>query len=217
MLNKTRILTTLIAVFVLSAGASASVLTYDLSVEFSGATPPAGATPWLRAVLDDGGSPGSVAMTLSTPNLVAKEFVSKWYFNLDPVLDPTSLIFSAPIKVGSFTDPTVNLGVNAFKADGDGKYDIKLAFATNDGFPTRFGVGDAATFMITGIPTLTASSFNFLSLPAGGHGPFPTAAHVQGIGPCGANSGWVTVPEPATMSLLGIGGALGLVRRRRRS
>ncbi|MHC4986094.1 MAG: PEP-CTERM sorting domain-containing protein [Planctomycetota bacterium] len=216
-MSKTRILTTLVALLLLTTGANASILTYDLSVEFSGATPPAGASPWLRAVFDDGGSPGSVTLTLTTPNLVATEFVSHWMFNLDPVLDPTSLIFSAPIKVGSFTSPTVNLGVNAYQADGDGKYDIDLAFDTSDGLPTRFGVGDAATYLITGIPTLTASSFNFLSLPAGGHGPFETAAHVQGIGPLGANSGWITVPEPATMSLLGIGGALGLIRRRRRN
>ena len=216
MFNAKRILTTLIFVLAVSTAANATVLTYDLSVEFSGATPPAGASPWLRAVFDDGGSPGSVTMKLSTPNLTAVEFVSKWYFNLDPLLDPTALIFSAPTKTGSFTDPTINLAVDAFKADGDGKYDIKLEFDVSDGFPTRFGVGDAVAYTITGIPTLTASSFNHLSLPAGGHGPFPTAAHVQGIGPSGANSGWVTVPEPATMSLLGIGGALGLIRRRRR-
>ena len=68
MLNAKRILTSLILVFAVSTVANASVLTYDLSVEFSGATPPAGAAPWLRAVIDDGGSPGSVTMTLSDKN-----------------------------------------------------------------------------------------------------------------------------------------------------
>ena len=212
---KSRILMTLVAALALTAAANATILTYDLSVEFSGATPPVGAAPWLRATFDDGGSPGSVVMKLTTPNLTATEFVSGWYFNLNPALDPTSLSFSGPVKTGSFTDPAINLSVDAFKADGDGKYDILLDFATDDGFPTRFGAGDEVTYTITGIPTLTANSFNYLSLPAGGHGPFPTAAHVQSIGPSGANSGWVTVPEPATMSVLGIGSIVALVRRRR--
>jgi hypothetical protein len=52
---------------------------------------------------------------------------------------------------------------------------------------------------------LDAYDFNFLSDPAGGAGPFPTAAHVQNTGPDGTGSGWVSVPEPATMLLLGFG------------
>ena len=129
---KTRILVTLVAALALTASANATILTYDLSVEFSGATPPAGAAPWLRATFDDGNTPGSVLMTLSTPNLTAVEFVSGWYFNLDPALDPTSLSFSGPAKVGSFTDPVINLSTDAYKADGDGKFAMAYARFLHD-------------------------------------------------------------------------------------
>jgi len=194
--------------------AQADILTFDLSMEFSGGTPPAGTAPWLRAEFNDFGSPGYVRLTMTALNLTNKEFVSKWYFNLDPVMDPTSLTFWGPYKTGSFNDPVISTGIDAFKADGDGKYDIKFRFATGGGAARRFTDGDVARYWIYGAG-VTASSFDYLSAPAGGHGPFPTAAHVQGIGPCGADSGWVTVPEPMTIGTLGLGGLTFLVRRRR--
>jgi hypothetical protein len=198
----------------IAAPARAAVITFDLNTEFSGATPPAGAAPWLRATFDDGGGSGSVTMTLTALNLINQEFTFNWFFNLDPALNPNSLVFSAPAKVGAFADPAIATGVNAFQADGDGLYDIRLEF---DNAPpaNRFGPGDAVTYTITGIPTLTANSFNFLSAPAGGSGPFPTAAHVGGIGGSGDLSGWVTVPEPVTLGVLMLG-VLPLSRATRR-
>jgi uncharacterized protein (TIGR03382 family) len=71
--------------------------------------------------------------------------------------------------------------------------------------------------LITGIGaaagTLVATDFQFLSAPAGGHGPFYVAAHVQGIGAEGDDSGWVTTPEPTTFTLAALA-ALALLRRR---
>jgi len=202
------------AVLLVVGGAGASTITFPMSVEFSGGTPPIGASPWLTATFDDGGSAGSVDLTLETTNLTGTEFVFQWTFNLDPALDPTDLEFSAPTKIGAFANPTVSLGTNAFMADGDGRYDVKVAFENSDGPPTRFGAGDTVIYTITGIPTLTASSFDFLSEPAGGHGPYPTAAHVGAIPPDG-NSGWITTPEPAALSLVALGAGLLLGRRRR--
>jgi hypothetical protein len=63
--------------------------------------------------------------------------------------------------------------------------------------------------------TLTAASFDFLSTPAGGHGPYLTAAHVQSIG-AGEDSGWVTAPEPATLGILATGTAFCFLAARRK-
>jgi hypothetical protein len=201
------------ALFVIVAPVRGAIVTFEMNIEFSGATPPAGATPWIRATFDDGGGAGSVTLKMESVNLVSTEFVRFWLFNLDPGLNPTNLVFSAPVKTGTFDDPTISLGVDAFQADGDGKYDIEFQFS-NAPPSTRFGVGDAVEYTITGIPTLTANSFNFLSAPAGGSGPFPTAAHVQGIGSSGQFSGWVTqIPEPASLSLLALAGIAAMHRR----
>ncbi len=203
------------ALLTLSSVASGAVVSFDLSTEFSGATPPVGASPWLNATFDDEGSSGSVILTLTTTNLTDTEFVSEWMFNLDPGLDPADLDFSSPTTTGGFDDPGIGKVADAFKADGAGYFDIKMNFATGGGLDARFGVGDAVEYTITGIDSLTAGSFDFLCTPAG-HGPFPTAAHVQGIGG-DEDSGWTTAPEPASAVLLLSGGVLAIFRRRRRS
>jgi hypothetical protein len=199
----------------LSGPARAASTTFDLASEYSNGTPPSGAAPWLRASFDDAGGSGSITLTLSSLSLAGTEFVSNWYLNLDPSLDPGDLVFSTPTKTGTFGDPTISLGADGFKAGPDGDFDILVAF---DIAPPgdRFGAGDSVQYTITGIPTLTADSFDFLSAPSGGGpGPFPTAAHVQGIGPEGQASGWVTTPEPGALSLLLLGAGAALRRRSR--
>ncbi|MCJ7543961.1 MAG: PEP-CTERM sorting domain-containing protein [Phycisphaerae bacterium] len=182
-------------------------------MEYNGGVPPVGPTPWLTAQFDDHDTPGSVTLTLTGTNLSGTEFLRSGYFNLDPALNPGNLTFSTPTQTGMFDTPTISLGSNAFKADGDGFFDILLEFSTSDGPEKRFTSGDSVSYAVGGIAGLTASAFNFISAPDGaGRGLYPTAAHVQNTGVEGTGSAWVTVPEPGTLSLLALGG-LALIRR----
>lgn len=190
----------------------AAEIVFPLTYEFSGAVAPSGQAPWLVVSLTD--KPGYVELTLDATGLVGSEFVFGAYLNMDTNLNPNDLSIDLISKVGSFDEPAYSYGVNAFKADGDGLYDILLSFARGGGANKRFGAGEVAVFSITSIVGLSAVDFDVDSQPAGGHGPFRTAAHVGGIGLTGDDSGWITTPEPATMSLLALG-AVALLRKRK--
>lgn len=189
--------------------AAGVVIFYQASAVYSGFTPQ-GPAPWVTVKLDDGGGQGSVEMTLSATSLPGSEFISDFYLQLNPSLDPRNLVFSAPTKVGSFTAPTISLGHDKFKAGPMDGFDIELSFATSgsNGGSKRFSGGESVTYTIQGISTLTADSFHETGSCAGQ----PFAAHVQGITACG-KSAWVTVPEPASLSLLVLACVATLRRR----
>jgi hypothetical protein len=208
-------------VLLLGVGAQAATLTLGLDTEFSGGQEPAGTAPWITAVFDDAtGDPSSVLLTMSATGLVGGkngELMALMHFNLDPVLDPTLLSFVV-VDAGSVGTTVVNTGVDGFKADGDGLYDIQFDFPPPPGTPAgRFTEGKSMIYEIFysgGI--IDASSFDFLSTPDGGAGVFLAAAHVQNTTGAGTGgSGWIgVVPEPATGVLLGLG-LLGLASVRR--
>jgi hypothetical protein len=182
----------LATILITVSSSSASTFTYDFNSTFSGNSP-AGSPPWLQATFTDSGLPANtVQLTVSAVNLSSSEYVSCWYFNLNPSLDPTLLNFATSGSVGAFGTPTIQTGENSFRAAGDGKYDVLFAFDRTGGAPALFGNGDSVTFTITGIPGLNAGDFNFLSAPAGGGGPYISAAHVVS----GDQGGWV---DPASI------------------
>lgn len=200
---------------------AANVVTYDLNQEFSGgASPGSSVRPWLTATFAD--VAGGVLLTMQASNLLAGEFVSNWYFNLNPSLNANSLTFSYVAATSGQQAQSISKGTNCCKADGGGFYDLAFAYSTSGarGGANKFTGGEVSTYLISGISGLTASAFNYVSSQSGGNGVWHTAAHVQGIA-TGAGSGFIggsPVPEPTSLFLGGSVAAvlgLGLWRRRR--
>lgn len=171
---------------------------FELNYEFSGATAPAGTPPWLTASFSQY-APGVVELVMTATNLVADEFVTEWFFNLNPARDLSGLSFTHIEGMVATTE----VSADGFSADGGGLYDVRFAFP-NAPPSERFGAGDTSTYRISGAGLL-AGDFSFLSAPHGGHGTWVTAAHVQGIGENAQYSGWVAarVPEPAVYGEFG--------------
>ena len=207
-----------------------NVLDFQMTSNFSG-TMPSGSLPWMDIRITDGSSPGTVSLSISNVNITGSEKVTEFYLNINPAYDVTKLSFLNTGGTPGVTAPLPSLGEDNFKADGDGKYDILFDFSQTPS--TAFTAGDYLTYTITGISTLNALDFEFLSTPAGGHGPFDAAAHIQGISATstsdnGASSGWIApginnitvipTPEPSAAALLAVGAAIiGVVRNRRNS
>jgi len=203
--------------------AQASTVTFNYTAIISGDTP-VGTSPWVQSTFDDGGSSGTVTLTMMTSGLTGSENVSGMYFNLNPTLDPTSLVFTYLGTTGpAATSPVLTTASeppsSTFKADGDGKYDILFNFPTGSGFNPN----ETVKYSITGIPSLTAQSFNFLSAcgnpSCSGPGNFYAAAHVQNTP--GTGSSWIAsnvgvVPIPSAVWLFGSGllGLIGMARRK---
>jgi hypothetical protein len=200
--------------------AAGAGIAFHLSTVFSGSAPVSTNGPWVEAAFRDV-SPGLVRLTVTNLNLVRRESLGELYLNLNTNLNPTSLKFSLAGGSGGFDAPKISTGIDLFKADGDGKYDLLFTFTQGGGQNHRFTAGEYLVCDISGIATLTALDFGYLSAPAGGVGPFYAAAHVQRIGSAGL-SGWVApggiavVPEPSVGALVGVALAL-LVRMRRRA
>jgi hypothetical protein len=197
----------------------AAVLTLNLNAVMDGSsTPPQGSSPWLSVTFTDLGT-NSVRADFAATDLTGSEFISEWYFNLDPALDPSLLTF-APITpvTGAFALPTVFAAADAYKANGGGFYDFKLDFSTAGGSSNRFTAGDVLSYQLshsTGI--IDAMSFDFDDVD--GHSILNrSAAHVQGIGPEAMDSAWIAeLPEPsiALHALLVVGAwALGWRQRK---
>ncbi len=200
--------------------AQANTLSLNYGQVFStGSVAPDGGAPYLTATFDDGNTPGSVTLTMSVSPTVGGADVDELYFNFDPTLDLTQLAFA--YNSASSTGPAaagggnngIFVGVDAFQADGDGKFDINLNFPPPPGTgASRWNGGETVIYNITSTESITADSFRFLSAPGGGAGgPFLSAAHFLSTGLNGNDSAWVgAVPIPAAVWLF-ISGLLGLV------
>lgn len=118
-----------IPLFGLSSDADAEMATLEYSIRF-GDVAPVGGAPYATAVFDDGDNPGSVTLTVSVLGTVGMADITDLYFNLDPLLDPLidqlNIERSLVGNIGFVGPEAIKTGVNGFKADGDGKYDIEI-------------------------------------------------------------------------------------------
>jgi len=201
-----------------SAVSVKAAVSTPLNEEFSGGVAPASpTTPWVRSTFASEAG-GTVLFTLTAEHLTNPERVTSFFFNFNDALNVQNLSFAVVSSSGLFTQPTISRGQNAFKADGDGSYDIMLDFATGAALDQAFGQNDTITFRLSYTSAIDASQFGYLSAPSGGHGPFYAAAHIQDTP--GGVSGWIggstleefePVPEASSLlasgSLLALGGA----------
>jgi hypothetical protein len=221
----------LLSVFVCNAvPASAATLSFTIGggSEFSGT----GATfnGSILIKFEDTGA-NQVTLTIDATGMTGPStaFISDFYFNLNPAsgINPATVAAGGSLTVNAGSVSNYNsfsAGTNAFQADGDGQFDFNLDLPPPPGGSSNvLGPGESVSLTLTATG-LDAMDFNDISVngPPGKNG-FHVAAHVQGLGTAGNDSGWFSdgnggvVPEPSTMALALVGVAgFGVARLRRR-
>jgi hypothetical protein len=193
------------------SSAKADTLYFLPSNTFSG-TAPAGS---LSASFTDVAGGVQLVITSSLASGENLDPGKALYLNINPAKSPllSGLTFALTANTGFSEASSVMTGEDAFKADGDGFYDISFAYSPST---KAFTTGESQTYLITtSTGSISASDFtNFDSTMGGGAGTWLAAIHVQNTPSGGSGSAWVggtpsqVVPEPSSL-VLGLFGVIG--------
>jgi len=183
---------------------------------------PGGAAPWLRATFTQFNGT-TVDLLLEAVNLTSTEFVSDWWFNVNPTILPSSLVFAFQSGTAGEWNSRTAAGQNGITNAG-GEFDFNLGWPTSGtgGGVLRFTDDETALIRITLAAGLLESDFNTTSGGSGDAANVLALAHIQGITGTPDSSkvsptvNGVSVPEPGSLALVGIAAlAAALLRRRR--
>jgi hypothetical protein len=202
-----------------AAGLTEASITFLMTTPLPCMPSPAGSKPWATATFTSS-SLDTVQLTLqanfSDGNFVdGKDQQFGWGFNY--IGDVSALFITS---VGG-TNPADNVlkAADAYKADGDGLYDILFQWDAKPG--SRFEASQTAIYTLTAAG-LTEANFDALSTPTAGNGTtWHSAMHVQGMvtDDPNVNSAFVgdgpapePAPEPATLLVWSLLFGAGWVR-----
>jgi hypothetical protein len=244
LLNKLLGATALVLAAAMPSAHADYILNFSNAGAFSGTGPNVAGT-FARATFADQGG-GTIRLTMSVlGNLTAGAFIDEWYFNVNA--DPTQLLYSKVnvannVSLSTFvTTQNPNGSPNCCKADGTGgAFDFLITFP--NGQPHELDANSFSSYdlSLNGGTLTMAMIEDIFSVPDPSNNPatggYRSAIHVQGFNFAGSSSVWIAaqecnpvveqcenpnpeteIPEPGTLTIVGLGlASLALLRRRTR-